>query len=84
MLDCFSGSAGLFERLESLYPLFGLKWCMIMLNEFIPRDLERREFAARANVDGAAAQARQLGKARAMLQRIMSEFERFPYTAHAA
>ena len=61
-----------------------IRLCMIMLNEFIPKDLERREFAARAAVNGAAAQARQLGKSRAMLQRIMSEFDKFPYTVHAA
>ena len=84
MLDCFSAHPELSDRLECLYPLFGLKWCMIMLNEFIPKDLERREFAARASVDGAAAQMRQLGKSRAMLQKIMGEFENFPYTVRTA
>lgn len=84
MLDCFSAHPGLMDRLECLYPLFGLKWCMIMLNEFIPSDLERRAFAARASVDGAAAQMKQLGKARAMLQKITREFDNFPYTVRAA
>ncbi|MBI1983210.1 MAG: phosphotransferase [Acidobacteria bacterium] len=84
MLDCFSADARLADRLESLYPFFGLKWCMIMLNEFIPKDLERREFAARAAVDGTGAQMKQLGKSRAMLQKIMGEFENFPYKVHAA
>lgn len=84
MLDCFSTDPGLRGRLESLYPFFGLKWCMIMLNEFIPKDLARRAFAARSSVDSVAVQTRQLGKSRAMLQKIMGEFETFPYSVRAA
>ncbi|MGB7541508.1 MAG: hypothetical protein WA373_14890 [Burkholderiales bacterium] len=84
MLDCFSADPALAGRLESLYPFFGLKWCMIMLNEFVPKDLARREFAARAPVDSAAAQMGQLGKSEAMLQKIMGEYENFPFPVHAA
>lgn len=32
-------------RVEAYFPLFGLKWCLIMLNEFLPADLARRRFA---------------------------------------
>lgn len=84
ILDCFSADPLLPARLEALYPLFGLKWCMIMLNEFIPKDLARREFAAHASVDAVVAQIRQLDKSKAMLQKIMGEFESFPYMAQIA
>ena len=29
------------------FPLFGLIWCLIVLNEFIPENMERRMFASR-------------------------------------
>jgi len=67
------------KRVETVYPLFGLKWVTIMLNEFLPEDLQRRGFAAGRTLDRAAAQARQLEKARRMLQRIEREYESFPY-----
>jgi hypothetical protein len=84
MVDCFSADETLVSRLVTTYPLYGLKWCMIMLNEFIPKDLTRRTFAAGDAVDVAAAQARQLEKSRVMLRRIMGCFEEFPYLAHVA
>jgi hypothetical protein len=84
MLDLFTADPDLGVRLATVYPLFGLKWCMIMLNEFIPRDLARREFAASTPVDRLAAQARQLAKSKTLLRKIMSGFEHFPYLAHAA
>ena len=70
---------GLLGRVESVYPLFGLKWCAIMLNEFLPDQLRRRQFAATAPTDVPSLQAEQLGKARAMLHRIRTEYQSFPY-----
>lgn len=35
----------LLDRAESLYPLLGIKWCLIMLNEFLPVSESRRQFA---------------------------------------
>lgn len=32
-------------RLDALYPLVGLRWCMILLNEFLPERLARRRAA---------------------------------------
>ena len=32
-------------RLQIEYPLFGLVWCLILLNEFVPEHQERRQFA---------------------------------------
>jgi thiamine kinase-like enzyme len=75
----FVTNKNLAKRVETVYPLFGLKWITIMLNEFLPEDLQRRGFASNVPIDRAAAQARQLDKARRMLARIEREYETFPY-----
>lgn len=67
-------------RLESVYPLFGLKWCLIMLNEFLPTDLLRRRFANQKEINMSKTQSRQLAKARRMLERIVDEYKSFPYS----
>ena len=77
----FTDWPGLSARLESVYPLFGLKWCMIFLNEFLPDSLRRRQFAGAAGADRAAVQMRQLDKSRQMLNRIAREYQSFPYRA---
>jgi hypothetical protein len=77
----FADWPGLSERVESVYPLFGLKWCMIFLNEFLPDSLRRRQFAGAAGADRSAVQMRQLDKARQMLNRITREYQSFPYHA---
>ena len=79
LLRRFSDWPGLRARLEAVYPLFGLKWCMILLNEFLPEALLRRQFAAVTPADHAALQLRQLDKARAMLDGIRREYRAFPY-----
>ncbi len=84
ILQIFRDDRGLLARLEYLYPLVGMKWCMIMLNEFVPGELARREFAARAPIDAAEKKSDQLAKARAMLAKIMTENARFPYCGCAA
>jgi thiamine kinase-like enzyme len=75
----FDANKSLAKRVETLYPLFGLKWCLIMLNEFVPEDLRRRGFASGGSLDRVAAQSRQLDKARRMLARIERDYETFPY-----
>ena len=75
----FSDWPNLIERVESVYPLFGLKWCMIFLNEFLPDPFLRRQFAAVAVPDRATSQMQQLDKSRQMLGRIRREYELFPY-----
>jgi len=52
-------------RLALMYPLYGLRWICILLNEFLPERWTRRAYAGAT--DRPAAQARQLGKARAKL-----------------
>ena len=56
-------------RLGLLCPLVALRWCMILLNEFLPEKWESRSFAGAPDT-AETAQARQLEKARAMLGRL--------------
>jgi hypothetical protein len=79
----FGGDPGWRARVEALYPLFGLKWCMIMLNEFLPSHIARNRFTERDSAEIEAVQVRQLGAAAAMLERIMGEKDRFPYWSAA-
>src|SRR5215831_16092946 len=74
LLRHFADWPRLLPRLEALYPLFGLKWCMIMLNEFLPEALLRRQFAAITPAEHTALQLEQLAKARNMLNAIHSEY----------
>ena len=59
--------AGTLARVELLRPLFGLKWCCIVLNHFTRIDLARRAFAAS---DAPNRKAGQLEKARRLLDGI--------------
>jgi len=56
-------------RLRTLFPLVGLRWCMILLNEFLPERMERRR-AAGNNDDLDGILAGQLEKARQLLSGI--------------
>jgi hypothetical protein len=67
------------RRVKIVYPLFVLKWCMILLNEFLPEQLERREFAIEQLPHRGDSQSRQLKKAQQMLSKVNNEF-RFPYS----
>jgi hypothetical protein len=66
------------RRAEIVYPLFALKWCMILLNEFLPEQLERREFASDRPQDSGERQYTQLLKAKNMLSKVTDEYS-FPY-----
>lgn len=66
-------------RVELLYPLFALKWCLIMLNEFRPEQIARRRYVDRSREEVEVIQMRQLEAARALLARTMREEGRFPY-----
>jgi hypothetical protein len=59
-------AAALEARARLLQPLFRIKWCCIVLNEFVPEAAQRRRFAM-PGADPAAAKRRQLGKARRLL-----------------
>ncbi len=59
------------ERAAAMFPLFAIKWCCILLNEFVPREAARRNFAKTAGSEGRdRVLVRQLDKARNMLGRL--------------
>jgi hypothetical protein len=77
MMAAFPGVPNLPHRVRAVYPLFGLKWCAILLNEFTLDHLARRCFA-----DGSAKTTRsqnaQLEKARHMLAQVKNDCHDFP------
>jgi hypothetical protein len=44
-LDYSENKAELTERAHLLFPVFKIKWCCLMLNEFLPDAAKRRQFA---------------------------------------
>jgi hypothetical protein len=75
----FGDDPGWRQRVERLYPLFALKWCMIMLNEFRPDQIERRRYVDRNAEEEQVFQMRQLEAARGLLQRTAGAPNGFPY-----
>ena len=71
-------NVSLAKRIETTYPLHALNWCLIILNEFIPEDLQRREFAAGGGLDLPAVRARQLLKAQQLLATILATYKNSP------
>ena len=73
----------LLERVETVYPLFGLKWCMIILNPFLSRYRLQRGIGEVPGPRRNVLLGQQLEKARIMLSLMLSktgrEYERFPY-----
>ncbi|MHC4191837.1 MAG: phosphotransferase [Planctomycetota bacterium] len=76
LLAHFTNIGALSVRLSAVYPLFGLKWCLILLNEFVPVDRARRDFAEIESVERGERLAQQLTKARKMLAEVMQSYER--------
>jgi len=77
ILAGFEGDGRLPKRVETVFPLFGIKWCLILLNEFLPEQLSRRTFAGGSAVDVQALQAKQLARAKLMLKRFLNQHENF-------
>ncbi len=65
-------------RLRLLYPLYGLRWCLILLNPFLPERWRRQAYAS-ANAEPGEVQRRQLIKAEAMLAKAIQCEEGFPH-----
>jgi len=65
----FGSDPAFATRLRLFYPMYALRWCLILLNEFLPESWARRAFA-RPDADRALAQRRQLEKAADMLARV--------------
>ena len=60
-------NGGLAERAVLLLPAYRIKWCCILLNEFLRSDRARRTFAAGDASEAEASKATQLEKARRAL-----------------
>jgi hypothetical protein len=76
MLAEFPEAAG---RIAAIYPLYGLKWCLILLNEFLPYHILRRQFAGMSTHECARRQTEQLAKSRHMLRAVQADDYCFPY-----
>ena len=70
LAQIFGGDPGYPERLARYRPLIGLRWCLILLNEFLPAGLARRRHAGQAS-DAQVARDRQLAKARALYSEVI-------------
>ncbi len=66
---CYGSDPTFGDRLEALQPLFGLRWVLILLNEFLPERWEQRVNAG-ASKSWDEAKAWQLAKARGLLARL--------------
>ena len=64
-------------RAEAYFPLLGLKWCLIFLNEFIPSDLARRRFAKSLEIDIRDVLGVQLNKAKEILKDLRVSYSKF-------
>ena len=72
MLGALRLVPGLAARARLVYPMFGLKWCLILLNDFLPD---------RATTATPETRAVQLQKADALAARIKREYADNPYLA---
>jgi hypothetical protein len=71
--ECLYGRDATFRlRLDALYPLFGLRWALIVLNEFLP-DRWRRRVMAGAAGSWAVTKQRQLARAREYMIHLAAE-----------
>ena len=59
-------------RLRLLYPLFGARWCLILLNEFLPERWSGRVFAG-AHGEWASAKVEQLRRSRGLLREVCTQ-----------
>jgi hypothetical protein len=73
ILARFKDISFLDKRVGIVYPLFGLKWCLKLLNEFVPELLKRRGFAVKKAIDKDELQNAQLAKAGRMLATVVNK-----------
>lgn len=72
----FTQKKGFIGRLSSVYPLFGIKWCLILLNEFVAKDKARRDFAQNTPSEIGKRRELQLLKAKKMFREVTQNYER--------
>lgn len=59
VLPYFAEDVALRSRLLGVYPLYAVKWSLIILNEFLPENIRRRQFADPSLCDSDKLKARQ-------------------------
>lgn len=79
LIGTFNPDQLLLERVETAYPLFGLKWCLIFLNPFLSRYRLQRGIAGGTGLGRNGLLEQRLEKAKLMLSIVEGEYERFPY-----
>jgi Phosphotransferase enzyme family len=77
-LNTFSEIPHLAERTKLVFPLFGIKWCCILLNEFTRQHAHRRQFSSRELKVAEQKKHSQLAKAQSMLMTLKDANLRFP------
>ena len=70
----YGGDPAFASRLSAYLPLFGLRWVLILLNEFIPERWQRRVLAGETG-SWSDVKARQLAHARAFLASLPEKLE---------
>ncbi len=70
LADALDASPGTRARIHLLLPLYRIKWCLIMLNEFLPSKARRRTFSGQTT-DVESAMAAQLEHSRAALAKLV-------------
>lgn len=76
MIALHAGDGDFRARLTRHLPLYALRWCLILLNEFLPERWARRVVAGEGG--SVAARSRQLEKAETMLRRVETVSEDLP------
>jgi len=67
------------NRIQLYFPLFGLKWAFIVLNEFCSSDWKRRQFSGRGKIKTKYYFQEQLEKANIFLKNAIHADKEFPY-----
>ncbi len=76
MLGAFGDKGSkLRDRFSMFLPLLGVKWCFILLNEFIPADMARRDFSGNTADNPNKIKIKQLNKAKKMLKEVTINYE---------
>ncbi|MBU1199363.1 MAG: hypothetical protein KKF46_00830 [Nanoarchaeota archaeon] len=89
VLSIFKEDIHLQDRVRIAYPLIGLVWCLIFLNEYLHDDIKRRQFA-KSNLKGNNAKIynvqvirnirrKQIEKSKMLLNKIIKTYKDFPY-----
>ena len=78
MCDRFAHDTTFVARLRTLFALFGMRWCLILLNEFLPERWAQRAFAG-GQGDWRGAKMRQLHRSRQALGTLRATYRDFAY-----